>query len=138
MIRRPPRSTRTDTLFPYTTLFRSSVLLGGRLAGLPNPCGEGEQRQEVFSLGHRLVCEGGDQAGTQFIAPRNDRPGIVVGLDCLLMCCFSRFPLGHPTEEPIGLQRRTARLRQLSCPALPRAFATISCRLRARDRHSVV
>src|SRR3546814_132454 len=29
MIRRPPRSTRTDTLFPYTTLFRS--LLGCRL-----------------------------------------------------------------------------------------------------------
>src|SRR3546814_1476992 len=26
MIRRPPRSTRTDTLFPYTTLFRSRVL----------------------------------------------------------------------------------------------------------------
>src|SRR3546814_4269534 len=27
MIRRPPRSTRTDTLFPYTTLFRSAVYL---------------------------------------------------------------------------------------------------------------
>src|SRR3546814_4760994 len=27
MIRRPPRSTRTDTLFPYTTLFRSHVLV---------------------------------------------------------------------------------------------------------------
>src|SRR3546814_3103388 len=27
MIRRPPRSTRTDTLFPYTTLFRSSACL---------------------------------------------------------------------------------------------------------------
>src|SRR3546814_6249971 len=27
MIRRPPRSTRTDTLFPYTTLFRSQRLL---------------------------------------------------------------------------------------------------------------
>src|SRR3546814_17466622 len=26
MIRRPPRSTRTDTLFPYTTLFRSDEL----------------------------------------------------------------------------------------------------------------
>src|SRR3546814_9230357 len=26
MIRRPPRSTRTDTLFPYTTLFRSTIL----------------------------------------------------------------------------------------------------------------
>src|SRR3546814_1312610 len=35
MIRRPPRSTRTDTLFPYTTLFRSSVsrpLIDHRLA----------------------------------------------------------------------------------------------------------
>src|SRR3546814_2063079 len=28
MIRRPPRSTRTDTLFPYTTLFRSSSING--------------------------------------------------------------------------------------------------------------
>src|SRR3546814_14975835 len=28
MIRRPPRSTRTDTLFPYTTLFRSLVASG--------------------------------------------------------------------------------------------------------------
>src|SRR3546814_13273810 len=28
MIRRPPRSTRTDTLFPYTTLFRSAVRAG--------------------------------------------------------------------------------------------------------------
>src|SRR3546814_3318496 len=27
MIRRPPRSTRTDTLFPYTTLFRSSAAM---------------------------------------------------------------------------------------------------------------
>src|SRR3546814_16011706 len=29
MIRRPPRSTRTDTLFPYTTLFRSAMLVLG-------------------------------------------------------------------------------------------------------------
>src|SRR3546814_3908104 len=28
MIRLPPRSTRTDTLFPYTTLFRSAVIVG--------------------------------------------------------------------------------------------------------------
>src|SRR3546814_10046570 len=31
MIRRPPRSTRTDTLFPYTTLFRSRQGLGTRV-----------------------------------------------------------------------------------------------------------
>src|SRR3546814_3805556 len=30
MIRRPPRSTRTDTLFPYTTLFRSRIYKPGR------------------------------------------------------------------------------------------------------------
>src|SRR3546814_16979231 len=33
MIRRPPRSTRTDTLFPYTTLFRSYFWNFGVLAG---------------------------------------------------------------------------------------------------------
>src|SRR3546814_4399563 len=32
MIRRPPRSTRTDTLFPYTTLFRSQGVLWDELA----------------------------------------------------------------------------------------------------------
>src|SRR3546814_18381657 len=38
MIRRPPRSTRTDTLFPYTTLFRSAVAVivaAGHDGGLP-------------------------------------------------------------------------------------------------------
>src|SRR3546814_7334458 len=36
MIRRPPRSTLTDTLFPYTTLFRSEAhgRVGGRAAAL--------------------------------------------------------------------------------------------------------
>src|SRR3546814_16910603 len=33
MIRRPPRSTRTDTLFPYTTLFRSDHVGGGEAVG---------------------------------------------------------------------------------------------------------
>src|SRR3546814_6321093 len=31
MIRRPPRSTRTDTLFPYTTLFRSTATPNGNI-----------------------------------------------------------------------------------------------------------
>src|SRR3546814_20024833 len=33
MIRRPPRSTRTDTLFPYTTLFRSQDIGLGKIGG---------------------------------------------------------------------------------------------------------
>src|SRR3546814_20820037 len=41
MIRRPPRSTRTDTLFPYTTLFRSTeragkIVMGDSLRSIPN------------------------------------------------------------------------------------------------------
>src|SRR3546814_2103970 len=38
MNRRPPRSTRTDTLFPYTTLFRSK----GEVVGLLGPNGAGK------------------------------------------------------------------------------------------------
>src|SRR3546814_2705176 len=41
MIRRPPRSTRTDTLFPYTTLFRSAAL---RAAGADAAAGRGAGR----------------------------------------------------------------------------------------------
>src|SRR3546814_14344620 len=38
MIRRPPRSTRTDTLFPYTTLFRSrQTSRAGTKVGLSDP-----------------------------------------------------------------------------------------------------
>src|SRR3546814_7633154 len=41
MIRRPPRSTRTDTLFPYTTLFRSEDAAIRRRR--PQPLGQGPQ-----------------------------------------------------------------------------------------------
>src|SRR3546814_6515849 len=50
MIRRPPRSTRTDTLFPYTTLFRSSVL----------PCSGHGRCQESRPIGRR--CDIQNQA----------------------------------------------------------------------------
>src|SRR3546814_5269142 len=48
MIRRPPRSTRTDTLFPYTTLFRSADLAHAqRLARHPRLFGEHARRELV-------------------------------------------------------------------------------------------
>src|SRR3546814_6501877 len=49
MIRRPPRSTRTDTLFPYTTLFRSgwASSLAGALAAHPR----------VAAVGPKLLFE---------------------------------------------------------------------------------
>src|SRR3546814_11871956 len=37
MIRRPPRSTRTDTVFPYTTLFRSLPPITQVAAGVASP-----------------------------------------------------------------------------------------------------
>src|SRR3546814_1312712 len=39
MIRRPPRSTRTDTLFPYTTLFRSPALAAAAFTAICICCG---------------------------------------------------------------------------------------------------
>src|SRR3546814_13028162 len=37
MIRRPPRSTRTDTLFPFTTLFRSPAQIAATRRGVTSP-----------------------------------------------------------------------------------------------------
>src|SRR3546814_17647815 len=47
MIRRPPRSTRTDTLFPYTTLFRSSAKQGWAVADLDQ---ERKNMDQLFDL----------------------------------------------------------------------------------------
>src|SRR3546814_13666378 len=48
MIRRPPRSTRTDTLFPYTTLFRSPELLLQAYAVGVFPMAEGRDDPRLF------------------------------------------------------------------------------------------
>src|SRR3546814_16382445 len=57
IIRRPPRSTPTDTLFPYTTLFRSSIP-GRRRNGAirKNLAGGGRQSELVGSLPN-LDCQ---------------------------------------------------------------------------------
>src|SRR3546814_18409725 len=54
-IRRPPRSTRTDTLFPYTTLFRSDDI--GRAFGMRRDRRVGVLRLQLQQLGfaERLV-----------------------------------------------------------------------------------
>src|SRR3546814_17086466 len=53
MIRRPPRSTRTDTLFPYTTLFRSAM--GDRQVQWLGPGQRPSRRVRIWPrLGNRL------------------------------------------------------------------------------------
>src|SRR3546814_13620390 len=62
MIRRPPISTRTDTLFPYTTLFRSTItydefcdqpyvelLLNGNFRSLPDIVLSGQERRPTVN-----------------------------------------------------------------------------------------
>src|SRR3546814_14412110 len=61
MIRRPPRSTRTDTLFPYTTLFRSRADGIGDDAGRICPC-----HRKRLSLLQLWRCEP--------VAPASERP----------------------------------------------------------------
>src|SRR3546814_5306887 len=74
MIRRPPRSTRTDTLFPYTTLFRSlpSALRSELLADLgqmhlamdncPNQLVLFGPHEEAAKLHERLRGEGANRS----------------------------------------------------------------------------
>src|SRR3546814_16759344 len=69
MLRLPPRSTRTDTLFPYTTLFRSgmpSCIRSG--AGEPRACS-----RQSFSIGRFFV-------GAQLVALFVQRSEHVIGV----------------------------------------------------------
>src|SRR3546814_17753929 len=58
MLRRPPRSTRTDTLFPFTTLFRSRAV--------PDPHAEGPPAEKGAAVRHgRYLCDAARRAGAQ-------------------------------------------------------------------------
>src|SRR3546814_9437185 len=59
MIRRPPRSTRTDTLFPYTTLFRSGLCF----------------RLDQMSSSDRLCLRAAEFAAHGLLRSSADRPG---------------------------------------------------------------
>src|SRR3546814_10651397 len=82
MIRRPPRSTRTDTLFPYTTLFRSGVL-GGLLGGKNSPFAAtsyGNASPNILTLGgayaaHELSQETTTVNGDTVVTQQNSSLG---------------------------------------------------------------
>src|SRR3546814_1660245 len=100
MIRRPPRSTRTDTLFPYTTLFRSSSDSRSDLFGepvKPHPAG---------SLAKRSI----DDVAPNGAIPRNAATGSSGQQDAL---SYKERLRGakDPTEERSGeLARRESRI----------------------------
>src|SRR3546814_3890782 len=68
MIRRPPRSTRTDTLFPYTTLFRSRP--GRRRDGRTRHARRAAGVQPDLSRDRRIPARSGGRP----MSPRNTRP----------------------------------------------------------------
>src|SRR3546814_4517754 len=70
MCRRPPRSTRTDTLFPYTTLFRSAV--GPLRRCVPHAGREGEARPRSLALGR-------ETADAQHFRLVHSQPGAAAG-----------------------------------------------------------
>src|SRR3546814_6716903 len=80
MIRRPPRSTRTDTLFPYTTLFRSVHVRRHRRAvraALARPLA-GAQRPVPSGLQDLLLDPGGRRGGAD-LSRRQAGRGLVRG-----------------------------------------------------------
>src|SRR3546814_4836574 len=80
MIRRPPRSTRTDTLFPYTTLFRSPQGVGE----LPRRARQREAAAREFLTGEKfariLLAGRGDIRMADDIAAR-DRVAVLDHVD---------------------------------------------------------
>src|SRR3546814_7049076 len=60
MVRRPPKSTRTDTLFPYTTLFRS--------ARAPAPAAGSDRRRHPRRRAQRVECVEGSSAARPLLA----------------------------------------------------------------------
>src|SRR3546814_12698640 len=91
MIRRPPRSTRTDTLFPYTTLFRSlrrpyfGYDAAGRYARIGTTRNQGIEMSVSGALTKRLNMV----AGGVFLKPR-------VIEDATAAAAIGKRPVGLP------------------------------------------
>src|SRR3546814_9247168 len=90
MIRRPPRSTRTDTLFPYTTLFRSAV--DGDLVVVPQQCQPAELQMSSQTNG--FVIDAFHQAPIA-------RDDICAMIDKIVAIDHVQMPLGdrHPDRR---------------------------------------
>src|SRR3546814_621636 len=108
MIRRPPRSTRTDTLFPYTTLFRSPPARVRRVAC--DPAGPGRD--------HGRGC------------PREAAPLVEAGAGyCFAGASRRRAPGG--SAGGVGVERGDSRRQQLR---IRQTAALVSARSRRRRR----
>src|SRR3546814_16991960 len=84
MIRQPPRSTRTDTLFPYTTLFRSFLKYRLPMAGNGEPLSHGLLRPIVKFIQQMKRLHSCQRTGTGIVFhPHPERSSAVRDRGCL-------------------------------------------------------
>src|SRR3546814_6488044 len=129
MIRRPPRSTRTDTLFPYTTLFRSTLRDTHGALGRETKFASGfllERRRHerrVRLAGVRLVLGGGNREVDALQCFRETtRVRLVEHGDraALELSVSSEIATGGDTRTVDGDQARTETTRARLCPGVER------------------
>src|SRR3546814_5449510 len=133
MRRRPPRATRTDTLFPYTTLFRAGDLL------LPDPAGADKRARRLGGDGADRTPHGraARRRGARRVA---QRPGAPAHRPPARRAAHLRPPARSAADHPItalvgAMGRVLTRLATASQQLLqerlrPRAFATRSMHAR--------
>src|SRR3546814_10752146 len=86
MIRRPPRSTRTDTLFPYTTLFRSEATTAAASGVIAGPdfatLGVSAEQAAAALAAFRISCPS--------VQRRTDTSGLALGADWTESCVAAK------------------------------------------------
>src|SRR3546814_2152561 len=101
MIRRPPRSTRTDTLFPYTTLFRSDVDHFRAHAFLRQRVGRLQRLLHLRTPGH----QGQVAAVAQHVADRSEEH--TSELQSLMRISYAVFCLKKKKQQNISPRLHT-------------------------------
>src|SRR3546814_11756688 len=106
MIRRPPRSTRTDTLFPYTTLFRSGRL--NQSKERPKRDHKGPVQTWLCPLGRRIVAQ---SAGVRINAISTDS----TIADTIVMENWRKITPVDPPKNAMGRKIGRASCRERVC-----------------------
>src|SRR3546814_9202950 len=106
MVRGPPRSTRTDTLFPYPTLFRSTVILstGARWREINVP---GEREYRNNGVAYCPHCDGPLYKGKRVAVIGGGNSGVEAAIDLAgLVSHVTLFEYGDALRADAVLQRK--------------------------------
>src|SRR3546814_3963845 len=110
MIRRPPRSTRTDTLFPYTTLFRSADsqndLSAWRWHRGPTRCAPQARKRSWPKVPAHMA---GEIACADLAAPSPITGDVGDRASSLQFVAGFRRPIRHLVENAVEITHRTTR-----------------------------